>query len=773
MNRKVSSPPIAGTTARLPGMAYQCLVTHDWPMLWMSDACETISGWTPEDFIEGRINWGDLIEPEHQEQVWQAVQQAMAADRPFQVTYTIRRRDGKVRWMWEQGYALKQSHQGNTVLEGLICDVTPQQQAFAEIERNNLFNQRVASTVPGHIFVLDIERRQITYSNNHFRNFGFEGVDGPQLPNVAELLRRMGPEDAAVGEILLERCRSLTIGEVVEWRYCIADNEGTVHRRWMRATPFETDETECVRALLCVVMDVTEQEETSDRLRDSLARFELIMDKASDGIFVCDAATRFTEVNLAGCQLLRMKREAILNSRLRDLVCTEELAQTPLDFTCAEADATLRLELNLRRGDGSRGDFELHARVLEDGALVAVIRDISERRRDMNRRLEIERNIAEAQRFATLRTISLGIAHDFNNLLATILGSAETLLEQPEFADLTRQKIERIRLASARASELTHQLLDAAGGGSSEMTNVDVGEMIREMPALLHSALGSNVTLKLDVAAKLPPVEGDAARLRQVLMNLVVNASEAIGAGAGQVTLTVAVASAGERQHWSITPPPSDTQKFIKVVVSDDGEGISAAKLPTIFDPYVSSKGPGRGLGLAAVRGIVRQHQGDLVIHSQEGRGTQCELWLPAAVSMSSRAASGTWRRRWRGSGRVLLVDDEDGPRAALRELIEAIGFEVTDVQSGFAALDVLKTDAAAYAAVVLDVSMPGIDGVATWREIAKRWRAIPVVLMSGMSSPELGDPPDGGELPGFLLKPFSMKQLRVALYKATGEHRS
>ena len=742
-------------------------------MLWMSEACETITGWAPIAFTSGQVQYGDLIEPEFRESVWNAVNNAIAASRSFQITYTIRRKDGRVRWVWEQGYALKDDLDGQMVLEGLICDVTPQQHTLNEIQQSNLFNARVASTVPGHIFVLDIEAQEIIFSNNHFQKFGFDEQGSTPLPKVSELLGRMSLEDATAGRQLLESCRDLAVGEVVEWRYEITDDAGTPWRRWMRATPFETDEAHQVRAMLCVVMDITEQEETSDRLRDSLARFELIMNNASDGIFVCDDATRFTEVNLAGCQLLRMTRESILASRLQDLVCAEDLAPSPLNFSSADADAAVRIELNLRRGDGTRGDFELHVRVLEDGALVAVIRDISERRRDMDRRLEIERNIAEAQRLATLRTISRGIAHDFNNLLATILGSAETLLEQFEFADLTRQKIERIRLASARASELTHQLLDAAGGGSSEMTNVDVGQMIQEMPALLHSALGSNVTLSLDVAAKLPPVEGDAARLRQVVMNLVVNASEAIGADPGQVTITVAVASAGERQHWSITPPPPDTQKFIKLVVSDDGEGISAAKLPTIFDPYVSSKGPGRGLGLAAVRGIVRQHQGDLVIHSQEGQGTQCELWLPTAVSMSSRAASGTWRRRWRGSGRVLLVDDEDGPRAALRELIEAIGFEVTDVQSGFAALDVLKTDAAEYAAVVLDVSMPGIDGVATWREIAKRWRAIPVLLMSGMSSPELGDPPDGGELPGFLLKPFSMKQLRVALHKATGEHRS
>ena len=744
-------------------------------MLWMSDACENISGWLPADFIDGRVHWGELIEPEHRAPVWNAVQAALVERRPFQVTYAIRRRDGKVRWLWEQGYALDSSPDGQMILEGLICDVTPHQRALAEIERGSEFNQRVASTVPGHVFVLDINSRRITYSNQDLNGLRLRSISGAATDDdnsvdLSFFSDRMTKEDIKRGQAWLKQCRSLKDGEVVEWRYKLREESAQWKWRWMSTTPFERDEQDEVKAVLCVVMDITEQQETSDRLRDSALRIQTIMDNASDGIFVCDKDLRFTAANPAGCKLLRMEHQHLLCVSLPEIFEPDKLGDRPLHALEVDGNSTMLTERKLRRGDGSWGVFELHGRLLEDESLVIVARDVTERRRELDRRLSLERKIAEAQRLATLGSISRGIAHDFNNLLATILGSAETLIEDASGDQRQSERLERIRLAASRASELTRQLLDAAGGGGHELANVDVGQIIREMPSLLYSVLGANVSLKYDVPRSVPNVRGDAGRLRQVVMNLVVNASEAIGERSGTIEISVRVVRPSESGPWFDPKQLSVNTDYVLIEVKDDGVGIDDHAQGRIFEPYFSTKGPGRGLGLAAVRGIVRQHSGDLGIQSELGKGTWCQVWLPVAAGEHKEALLSGWRKGWRGSGRVLLVDDEDAPRAALKELVEAIGFEVTDVSSGRAALDLLRQHASDYAAVMLDVSMPGMDGVATWRRIATNWCALPVLLMSGMSPPQLGRTPDGADIPAFLLKPFSMKQLREALQIATGQ---
>lgn len=754
---------------RLPGIAYRCRVTPDWPMVSISAACEALTGWSPSAFLSGEVVFGDLIEPEHRGRVWSVVQDALAAGRSFRVSYTIVDREGRRRWMWEQGHGVPDKQGQMVELEGLICDVTPEEQGGDELALSRHFIERVVSTIPGHVSLYDLQARKLLYSNGPHRNS--EGVAHLDRPwrTESHFLASLHPDDYAAAAKWLQDWTSILDGEVMEWRFRVQDASGEWSWRWLRSTPFVRDADGKVRQVLCVSMDITAREQAVQALSDSEQRHRMIMEGASDGIFVCNEHLIFTDVNPAGCELLRLSREQVIGKKLIGFFDADDLRARPLQLSELRASGSFLSERRLQRGDGTWAYLEMHSRVLDDGSFLATVRDLTARKEAEETRMAMMREIMEAQRLESLGLISGGIAHDFNNLLATILGSAEVALQ--EFAPGTagRARLERIQLASKRAADLTRQLLDFAGKGSHYVAPVKLDALLEEIPLLLEVSLGPDVQLDYDIEAKLPTVQGDRGRLQQLAMNLVVNASEAIGARPGVIRICM------HQEHLdtaAITISPTltglDPGRYVVFEVEDDGCGIAAEQIERIFEPFYSTKGTGRGLGLAAVQGIVSGHGGAMRIDSVPARGTRVRVWLPAQSRRGRRFHSGAWDTGWQGEGRVLLVDDEAQVRDVLSDLVEALGFRVKPVDSGPAALQFLDTAAGDVAAVLLDVTMPTMDGVETWQRIAERWPDLPVVFISGMAAPECGDPPNNAVEPGFLMKPFSLDKLRHALQGAT-----
>ncbi|MCO4763778.1 MAG: PAS domain-containing protein [Myxococcales bacterium] len=760
---------LSGQFNRLPGIAYRCLITPEWPMLSMSPGCEAVTGWPPEAFISGEVNYADLIEPEHRGRVWSAVQEALDEGKPFRIQYTIVDRFGQRRRIWEQGHGVPDDSGRMRELEGLICDITPDEEGSADLARSRHFIERVVTTMPGHVTIYDLKSAELLYSNGPQRS-GLRAAQpvGPWR-TTTHFLDRLHPEDKEPARRWLSDWADVSDGQVVEWRYRVLGDDDRWSWRWLRATPFERDTAGAVRQVLCVSVDTTEREEAVRALADSEQRHRTVLEGASDGMFICDEHLHFVQVNAAGQELLNMDSEALLATDLFALVHPDEPALLPPKALVARGSRLI--ERRLQRSDGAWVSVEMHSRVLPNGYYLAIVRDLSARKDAENERLDLVRSVMEAQRLESLGLLSGGIAHDFNNLLATILGSAEMLLHEWPTDTPGRTRLERIALASRRASELTRQLLDYVGEPSLAVQDVHLDSLVREMPLLLEASIGSNVGLSYDIASKLPVVQGDRSQLQQVAMNLVVNASEAIGSERGTVYLRL------RRTHVDAAAILNDEALgdlmpglYVLLEVEDDGCGIAADRLERIFEPFVSSKATGRGLGLAAVRGIVTGHQGAMQLVSEVNKGTCVRVWLPAQARQRQRYHSGVWDTGWKGVGHVLIVDDEANVRDVLGELVEALGFGVHDAASGQTALDFLDSEAEKIAVVLLDVTMPGMDGAETWRRIASRLPELPVVLMSGMAAPELGEVPEGAAQPGFLMKPFSLDKLRKALQDATGQ---
>jgi signal transduction histidine kinase/CheY-like chemotaxis protein len=408
---------------------------------------------------------------------------------------------------------------------------------------------------------------------------------------------------------------------------------------------------------------------------------------------------------------------------------------------------------------------------------VGISVDVTARRRAEEERERIQTQLLQAQRLESLGVLSGGIAHDFNNLLAAILSNASLGLAASSGTGAAnravREPLEQIVACSRRAAELTRQMLAYAGKARVEVAPLDLSEQVAEIGRLLASSLPKTVVLSLALAPDLPTVDADRAQVHQVVMNLVINGAEAIGERPGTVrieTFTQEVDEASARtlrladRTGEVAPG-----RYVFLAVTDDGAGMDASTQAKIFDPFFTTKSAGRGLGLAAVLGIVRAHRGGLRITSTANVGTRFEIFFPAssrapALALPPLRPSPSPARP---TGVVLVVDDEWLLRSSAARILEQCGFHTLQAANGREAVEVFRRAPAAVHAVLLDMTMPELGGVETLRELRKFRADLPVVLTSGYDETEATQRFSARELAGFLPKPYSAEELTASIQRA------
>jgi PAS domain S-box-containing protein len=398
------------------------------------------------------------------------------------------------------------------------------------------------------------------------------------------------------------------------------------------------------------------------------------------------------------------------------------------------------------------------------------IRDISDLKRAEETRLQLERQILQTQKLESLGVLAGGIAHDFNNILTAVMGYTGLALMKLSTASPVRHFIREIEIASHRAAELCRQMLDYSGKGRFVIETVHPGALILEMAPLLKASITKKAVLNLNLADNLPPICGDASQMRQIVMNLVINASEAFGDGSGTIMV-----STGSRQctHGYLAETclseglPEGLYTWIEV--SDTGCGMDKETLGRIFEPFFTTKFTGRGLGLAAVQGIVRGHNGALRVCSEPGNGTTFRVLFPAAEGECNWAAVTNVEAvdTWQGTGTVLLVDDDETIRVLGKEMIKMIGFHTQTAADGCEALESYRGLGGKIDVVLLDLTMPCMDGVETLRELRSISPDLPVVIASGYAEHDIATRFAGLSPSGFIQKPFTIESLRACLRNA------
>ncbi len=397
-----------------------------------------------------------------------------------------------------------------------------------------------------------------------------------------------------------------------------------------------------------------------------------------------------------------------------------------------------------------------------------------ELQRELAEKALLKEKLVEAQRLESLGVLAGGIAHDFNNMLMGIIGATSLLGEDHAANPETMDQLSLIDAASNQAAELCKQLLAYSGQRSIKLKSLSLRSLVEDSVSLWQHTTPKTVAIELDLASGTPAVRGDVAQIRQVLLNLVTNAWEAILPGKGSVHVTSGLQQLDEPLAGGAIPGELPAGTYAMLEVTDDGCGMDPDKLARVFDPFFSTKFTGRGLGLAAVLGIVRAHDGNIFVHSEPGVGTTFCLLLPAVDQLTpSVVASPESRPTVEMRGSALVVDDEDMVRGLVARMLERVGFRVHQAVDGADGIDVAGTiEPGQLDLVVLDVMMPRLDGAEALRGIAARHPDAMTMVMSGYSKTETAEKFEGQRVEAFLEKPFTFHRLRDRLRELLAEHR-
>ena len=527
-----------------------------------------------------------------------------------------------------------------------------------------------------------------------------------------------------------------------------------------RRREFSRDDLHFLQSIANVIGATRERLSIERELRASVALQHATLEAAAEGILVTDASGRVTAFNQRLIDMWRIPEEVRASDRFADWLewAARQLenAEAGLSGYDAALDSGTVHQAVITLADGRV--FERHAQPQKlDGRIVGRVwsyRDLTERVRAEEDRRRLETQMQHVQKLESLGVLAGGIAHDFNNLLVGILGHAGLALSDVPAGSPAFEHITQLQVAAQRAAELTNQMLAYSGKGRFVVQPTDLSAVVEEMANLLRTAVAKNAQLHLEIARDLPAFEGDAGQIRQVIMNLITNASDAIGAASGRIDVITGRVSAG-RDYLRDACVGADLApgEFVFAEVRDNGCGMDAATMNKIFDPFFTTKFSGRGLGLAAALGIVRSHRGAIKISSTPGAGTTFRVLLPATSRRVAAAQAPIAEGTTPVDAHVLVVDDEASVRAIAEESLRRAGFHVATAHDGQSAVDLVRERD--FAAVLLDLTMPGMPGAEAFDMMRRLRPGLPIVLTSGYSRQHTAARFDGRKVEAFIQKPF------------------
>ncbi|MEW6718997.1 MAG: ATP-binding protein [Thermodesulfobacteriota bacterium] len=512
---------------------------------------------------------------------------------------------------------------------------------------------------------------------------------------------------------------------------------------------------EALRALelaAAVLAAALERRRTEDRLRASEARYRFIAESSPDLISLHDPSGRILYASPASQVLLGIRPESMVGAPLESFLHPGDAEKVVADTRrVSEGKPGVTLLCRMRRADGTFLEAESLATAApgaagEERGVLRVTRDVSERARTGG-------ILRENHQQATVGMLAGGVAHEFNNLLAGIQGAVEMLsmvvVENPR----ARTYLDVILRMGNRAVELTHQLLAYARQGKYAPAVIPVKEIVGETVSALEASLRPGVELAVSVEEGLPHVFADARQMRQVLTGLCLNAVEAMHGG-GRISIGARREEEGSR---------------VVIEVSDDGPGIDADTLPRIFEPFFSTKSAGRGMGLAAIRGIVENHDGEIRAVSRPGMGATFTVLLPASVERRRSIRPVPIGGARPGTGKILLADDEPDVRVVVRSMLESLGYGVVEAGDGREAVELFRQRHGSLDLVLMDLVMPRLSGEGALAEMRRIAPGVPTILISGYdASGRIGELVATGA-GGFLRKPFRRQELEDKIAEVLG----
>lgn len=512
------------------------------------------------------------------------------------------------------------------------------------------------------------------------------------------------------------------------------------------------------------------KERSKEKIRESEEKYRTIVENSLFGIYIIQDGL-FKFVNKRLCDLFNYRYEDIVG-KLGPvaLVHQEDRALVTENIRMRIEGVKEQMEYSFRGLKNSGESFPvkvLGSRVIYNGK-PAVMGTLI----DLTREKEFERQLLDIQKMESLGVLAGGIAHDFNNLLVGIMGNVSMAQmkispESPEY-----MYMERVEKAAECAAELTNQMLAYSGRGKFISRNLNLSTIVEEMIHLMQTVLDKKTILKFNLDRNLPAIEADPTQIHQVVMNLLTNASDSLGRETGYVTVNTGIMTCDMHYLLQVQLDESLPEgKYVYLEVSDTGCGMNKETISNIFDPFFTTKEKGKGLGLSAVIGIIRGHRGGIKISSEPGKGTTFKILFPPGGKKVIEKATDEELSHdgYIGKGTILVVDDEETVREVARSILEEFGFDVLLASDGVEALEVFEDNANGISMVLMDLSMPGMGGIETFRQLKHRWEDVKVIISSGYTEEDTVSVFSGNGPDDFIQKPYRANELISKVRRVLG----
>jgi PAS domain S-box-containing protein len=622
---------------------------------------------------------------------------------------------------------------------------------------------------------IDLGTQKIWGSEEAFRIYGVTAPSGWVPLEMAQTM--VDPADRPQLDQSLKRL--VAAGEPYEVEFRVQNaSDGQWHIIHSRASLICDSEGRPLK-VAGVLQDITEQKKAAAALAESEARYRMIAENSTDLISLHTLEGIFLYASPAIRLLYGYAPEEIVGHSAFEFIHPDDKNNVEAHrLETTRQGENKAIQFRVIRKDGGIIWLESISRIMpaaeteNESKLLVITRNITDRLQSEEERIQLERRIQHAQKLESLGVLAGGIAHDFNNLLMAILGNLGLAMEDLSPISPARPFVADAERAAHRAADLTRQMLAYSGKGRFLVQAVNLSELVEEMLHLLKSSIAKTVMLNLHLEPGLPKVQADPGQLQQVVMNLIVNASEAIGDQPGTITLVSGLqycdADYLKRSRLEEKPPAGD---YIFLEISDTGCGMDQETQQRLFDPFFTTKFYGRGLGMSAVLGIIRGHQGAILVYSEINKGTTFKILLPTADSAQGAFSSSQEIKIAAPpaspfQGVVLLVDDEAMVRDLGQKMLERLGFQVQTAADGEEACELFRQSPEIFCCVILDLTMPKMDGITTFRELKQINPRVTVLLSSGFNHQDVTQQFAGKGLAGFIQKPYQIKSLRNELQK-------
>ena len=718
-----------------------------------------ILGITPDRSPSFELFLG-CIHPEDRGIVLDAAKRIRSGTEPGE--YRIVRPDGQVRFVRTVSEVMRNQEGEPVRIVGATQDITERKEAEAALRESEAGLALAQNAAQIGVWDSDHSTNVITIRGQYAQ---LHGLSPDRTTITREEWRSLiHPDDRERVDALRREAWERTHTFDTEFR--VIWPEGSTHWVHAKGTVLIDDSGRPSRSA-GVVWDITERKHAEAAVRESEERFRRVFEEGPLGLALVGRDYRFLKVNSALCQMVGYSEPDLSQLSFADITHPDDL---PADVELAEQlfrgeIPFYRMQKRYIKKSGEIIWINLTATLVHDenGQPVhgiAMVEDVTEVKRAQ------EETFAR-QKLESLGTLAGGIAHDFNNLLGGVLAQAELALGELAAGSSPEDELNAIRDVALRGSEIVRQLMVYAGKETEAEGLADVSQIVREMLQLLKVSVSKHAVIETDLGDDIPAVRANSAQLRQIVMNLVTNASEAMGDHDGAIRVTAKCV----RLEWDSPGTISDglaDGNYLQLEVSDTGRGMSSEMQARVFDPFFTTKSAGRGLGLAVVQGIVRVLQGSIYLKSQLGKGTTFRILLPCADVMAAETHGPTsgdheLARLFEGKT-ALIVEDEAPLRIPVAAMLRKSGFEVFEAADGSSAINLLRANGSEIDVILLDMTIPGPSSREVVAEAAKVRPDINVILTSAYSREMIADAIDAPQIRDFIRKPYKFGDLLQTL---------